>query len=56
MTAMKQRGRVIQEASNGNMMDQVLKAIHIGVGGYVAAAASAFLAFAGLKSFLSAKA
>lgn len=40
----------------GNMMDQVLKAIHIGVGGYVAVAASAFLAFAGLKRFLAAKA
>lgn len=40
----------------GNMMDQVLKAIHIGVGGYVATAASAYLAFAGMKKFLAAKA
>lgn len=40
----------------GNMMDQVLKAVHIGVGGYAAAAASAFLAFVGMKKFLAAKA
>lgn len=40
----------------GNMVQEVLKAIHIGIGGYVALAASAFLAFLGLNKFLAAKA
>lgn len=40
----------------GNMVKEVLKAIHIGVGGYVAVACSAFLAFVGMKKFLAAKA
>lgn len=40
----------------GDMMKEVLKAVHIGIGGYVATAASAFLAFVGMKKFLAAKA
>lgn len=38
-----------------NMLDEALKSIHIGMGGYIAVAASAYLVFVGLRRFLIAK-
>lgn len=38
------------------MLAEVMKSVHIGMGGYVAVAASLYLAFVGMKRFLVAKA
>lgn len=49
-------GNKYMENFASGMLAEVMKSVHIGMGGYVAVAASLYLAFVGMKRFLVAKA